>query len=159
MKILIVFVLCLTGISSIYAHGVDVTADTMIISDESNGVIAKEIADDNKINISVYKFTSEDEVAHQLEHMLTNDNKRILVLTYQDIAKDFLSNHPDLSNRLIIVDDVNNDTIKAGILELVNSNTSTTTQSGSFIVPLVSGLAIGLILGLGCGVLIMKRKR
>lgn len=156
-KFLIMLIILLAGVQGIYAHGVDVTADTMVIADEDTGVLVKEIADANDINISVYKFTSEGEVSHQLEHMLNNSNKRILVTSYQDTAKEFLNNHQEVSDRLIIVDDVNNDTVKDGLVKINNVDVSSAGGS-DFITPLISGLIVGIIIGIGIGVVIKSKK-
>lgn len=156
-KFLIMFIVLLFAVQGLYAHGVDVTADMMVIANNDNGVLVKEIADANEINISVYKFTSDDEVAHQLEHMLNNSNKRILVTAYQDTAHKFLDNHSEVSDRLIIIDDVNNDTLKDGLIKINNVNVNSDGDS-SFITPLISGLIIGVIIGVGIGVLIKSKK-
>ena len=156
-KFLIMFIVLLFAVQGLYAHGVDVTADMMVIANNDNGVLVKEIADANDINISVYKFTSDDEVAHQLEHMLNNSNKRILVKAYQDTAHKFLDNHSEVSDRLIIIDDVNNDTLKDGLIKISNVNVNSDGDS-SFITPLISGLIIGVIIGVGIGVLIKSKK-
>lgn len=156
-KFLIILIILLASVQGLYAHGVDVTADTMVIADEDTGLLVKEIADANNINISVYKFTSDDEVAHQLEHMLNNSNKRILVTSYQDTANEFLNNHQEVSNRLIVLNDVNNDTIKDGLVKI--NNVVVSSDGGSdFITPLVSGLIVGVIIGIGIGVLIKSKK-
>ena len=157
LKILILLFVLLLGIGAVSAHGVDITNDTMVIADGSNGQLIKSIADANGINISVYKFNSADEVAHILEHSVNNTNKRILVLAYQNIAKDFLKNHSEVSNRIIVVDDVNNDTILKGLHEIFNVETGNTGES-NFGVPLIIGAVIGILAGIGCGVLIMKKK-
>ena len=94
---------------------------------------------------------------HILEHSINNTNKRILVVAYQNIANDFLKDHPDLSNRIIVVDDVNNDTILKGLNDIMNVATENNSES-SFGMPLIIGIVIGIIVGLGCGVLIMKKK-
>lgn len=156
-KIFIILIILLASIQGLYAHGVDVTDDTMVIADEDNGVLVKEVAQDNNINISVYKFTSDDEVAHQLEHMLNNSNKRILVTAYQDVAHEFLNKHSDVSNRLIIIDDVNNDTVKNGLVQIENVDVGAQDNQG-FAVPLISGLIIGAIIGIAGGVWIKSRK-
>lgn len=156
-KFLIIMIILLASVQGLYAHGVDVTADTMVIANDDNGVLVKEVADMNNINISVYKFTSDDEVNHQLEHMLNNSNKRILVTSYQDTANEFLKNHPEVSDRLIVIDDVNNDSLKDGLVKI--SNVDVNSNSGSdFITPLISGLIIGVIIGIGIGVLIKSKK-
>lgn len=157
-KILILTILILLGITAVSAHGVDVTADTMVIANDTNGQLVKDLADANGKNISVYKFTSQDEVEHILEHSINNTNKRILIVAYQDSANQFLKNHPDMSNRIIVVDDVNNNTILKGINDIMNAQTQPAQTENSFGLPLAIGIVIGLIIGLGCGVLIMKKR-
>lgn len=158
MKILPIMLFLVLAITAVSAHGVDVTADTMVVANDTNGILVKDIADSNGINISVYKFTSEDEVAHILEHSINNTNKRMLFVAYQDTANEFLKNHPDLSNRIIVVDDVNNDTVKQGIQNIMNAPTGNVSNENSFGLPLALGIIIGALIGLGGGIFIMKRK-
>ena len=105
-KYLIIILLIPLIISAVYGHGVDVTADTMVIADETNGQLAKDIADSNGMNISVYKFTSQADVEHILEHSVNNTNKRILMIAYQDSGNEFLKKHSEVSDRVIVVDNV-----------------------------------------------------
>ena len=143
------------GVSSVSAHGADMTEDTMIIANESNGILAKSIVDNNGFDIKVYKFVSEGDVEHQLEHALTNPNKRILAIAYQDTVNDYLKEHPELKDRVIVGEDDNKSiTNSAQQLLLINVGGS----SNDFIMPLGVGLVIGAIIGLVCGVFIMKRK-
>lgn len=143
------------GVSSVSAHGADMTEDTMIIANESNGILAKSIVDNNGFDIKVYKFVSEGDVEHQLEHALTNPNKRILAIAYQDTVNDYLKEHPELKDRVIVGEDDNESiTNSAQQLLLINVGGS----SNDFIMPLGVGLVIGAIIGLVCGVFIMKRK-
>ena len=158
LKILIIPLILFITIAAISAHGVDVTADTMVIANETNGQLVKDIADANGKNISVYKFTSEDEVAHILEHSLNNTNKGILLVAYQDTANDFLKNHKEVSNRIIVVDNVTNDTILQGLNNIMNAPTGSSQEGNSFGLPLAIGIVIGLIVGVGCGILILKKK-
>ena len=158
LKILIVILSLILAITAVSAHGVDVTADTMVVADDSNGVLVKDIADANGINISVYKFTSEDEVAHILEHSINNTNKRILFTAYQDTATDFLKDHQGISDRIIVLNEINNDTIKQGLQDVMNAPTGNAAQESSFGLPLLIGIVIGALIGIGCGILIMKRK-
>lgn len=151
--ILIISLLC---ISAVNAHGVDVTADKMVIASESDGQAVKDLADKNNINISVYKFTSNDEVAHQLEHMLNNSNKYIIVVDYQDVAHEFLNNHPEVKDRLIIIDNVNDNSLLNEMNKIQDK--SIDNNSSDFIVPLIIGVVIGLIIGVGTGIVIMKKK-
>ena len=158
LKMLIIPLILFLTMASISAHGVDVTADTMVIANETNGQLVKDIADANGKNISVYKFTSQDEVAHILEHSINNTNKKILLVAYQDTGNDFLKNHKDLSNRIIVVDNVTNDTILQGLNNITNTPAANTQSENSFGLPLAIGIAIGLIIGVGCGILILKKK-
>lgn len=159
LKILIIPLILFLTMAVISAHGVDVTADTMVIANETNGQLVKDIADANGKNISVYKFTSQDEVAHILEHSINNTNKKILLVAYQDIGNDFLKNHKDLSNRILVVNNVTNDTILQGLNNIMNTPAANTQSGNSFGLPLAIGIAIGLIIGVGCGILILKKKK
>ena len=76
-NVLILLLVLLLGITTVSAHGVDITPDTMVIANDTNGQLVKDIADANGINISVYEFTSQDEVSHILEHSVNNTQKRI----------------------------------------------------------------------------------
>lgn len=153
MAILLGTLISLPGVSS---HGADLTEDVMVISDESNGDLIKKIVEKIGIDVAVYKFTSEDEVNHQLEHMLTNENKRILVLAYQDTANDFLNNNSKLNDRLIIASSNNNESIEDGLYKLTNQENPKDNKT-DFITPLIVGLIIGIIIGLGSGILLMKK--
>ncbi|MCQ2970678.1 MAG: hypothetical protein MJ226_03750 [archaeon] len=139
------------------SHGVDVTADTMVVANDSNGKMVKSIAESNNINISVYKFTSEDEVTHILEHSINNTNKRILFTAYQETANDFLKKHPDMSNRIIVIDTVNDNTTLEGLQNIMNVPIENVNSENNFGLPLTIGIIIGLLIGIGCGAYIMKR--
>ena len=78
-KYLIIILLIPLIMSAVYGHGVDVTADTMVIADETNGQLAKDIADSNGMNISVYKFTSQADVEHILEHSVLEGSEKFPV--------------------------------------------------------------------------------
>ena len=158
LKILMLMLVLVVGATAVSAHGVDVTADTMVVANDTNGVFVKDIADANGINISVYKFTSEDEVAHILEHSVNNTNKRMLFVAYQDTANDFLKDHSDMSKRILVVDDVNNDTVLGGLKDIMNAPVGNSQSEGSFGMPLIIGIVIGALIGVGCGIFIMKRK-
>lgn len=157
-KITMLLLMLLLGMTAVSSHGVDVTADTMVVANDTNGQLVKNIADANNLNISVYKFTSEDEVAHILEHSINNTNKRMLFIAYQDTANDFLKEHPDMSKRIIVVDDVNNDTILEGIHNIMDAPIGNASNENSFGLPLIIGIIIGTLIGIGCGIYIMKKK-
>lgn len=147
--IIVLLVLMFTiGLSTISAHGVDVTNDKMVIADDTNGQQVKDIADSNNINISVYKFTSEGEVEHQLEHMLNNSNKQIIVVAYQDTAKNFLKEHQEVKDRLIIMDTVDNNTLKDNMQKVMNSEgTANSSSSQNWLLYSFIILAIILVVG------------
>lgn len=147
--IFVLLVLMFTiGLSTVSAHGVDVTNDKMVIADDTNGQQVKDIADSNNINISVYKFTSEGEVEHQLEHMLNNSNKQIIVVAYQDTAKNFLKQHQEVKDRLIIMDTVDNNTLKDNMQKVMNSEgTANSSSSQNWLLYSFIILAIILVVG------------
>ena len=64
------------GVSSVSAHGADLTEDTMIIANESNGILAKSIVDNNSFDIKVYKFVSEGEQENP-GHCISGHCKRL----------------------------------------------------------------------------------
>ncbi|MGN0176355.1 MAG: hypothetical protein ACI389_00775 [Methanobrevibacter sp.] len=158
LKILILIIGLIISVTAVSAHGVDVTADTMVVANDTNGILVKDIAESNGMNISVYKFTSKDEVSHILEHSINNTNKRILLVAYQDEGNNFLKEHKELSDRIIIVDDVNNDTILDGLQSIMNAPVENTQNNNSFGLPLVMGIIIGILIGVGCGIFLMKKK-
>lgn len=156
LKIAMVLFILLIGLTTIYAHGVDVTNDKMVIANETNGQQIKDVADQNGINISVYKFTSDGEVAHQLEHMLNNSNKYILVAAYQDTANEFLKEHPDMSSRLIVLKNVDNETLKDEMLKITNQESS---SNNSFETTLLYGSAIIIVILLVIGGILFTRDK
>ncbi|MDP3033519.1 MAG: hypothetical protein Q8M97_00220 [Methanobacteriaceae archaeon] len=152
IKVICLLFILLGTISAVSAHGVDVTnQSTIVIADNSTGVLAKKVTTDMGLNISVYKFKSADEVTHQLEHSLTNSNKRILAVAYQDTVNDFLAKNPTVSNRIFVSSGDEMD-IKNG-LTLLTSNNNT-----GFLTPLFAGLLVGIMAGLGLGAFWMKKK-
>lgn len=155
--LLILSLILFVGISSVSAHGADLTEDTMIMANDSNGILAKSIVDDLGLDeVKVYKYVSEGDVEHQLEHALSNPNKRILAISYQDTVNKYLDDHPELKNRIIVSDD-DNKSIADNAQKLVNIDVNEN-DSGDFTTPLIVGLIIGLLIGLIGGVFIMKRK-
>ena len=155
--ILFIFVL-VVSMSYVSAHGADLTEDTMIMANESNGVLAKAIVDDLGFDVKVYKYESEGDVEHQLEHALTNPNKRILAISYQDTVNSYLDNHSELKNRVIVSGD-DNQSISENAQKLVAINVNeSSASSGGFAIPLIIGVVIGAIIGLIGGIVIMKRK-
>ncbi len=137
------------------AHGVHVTTNesNIIIADNSTGKLAKSVVDQMGVNVTVYKFASADDVTHELEHALENSNKKILAVAYTDTVQQFIGQHPEVSSRIIVVD-ANQNAIQQGLTKLNVSGAN----SAGFLTPLLSGLLIGLVFGLGIGAVWMKRK-
>lgn len=155
LNILIIFTVLLACLSALSAHGVDVTSDKMVIADDGNGQAVKDLADKENINISVYKFTSKDEVAHQLEHMLNNSNKHILVVSYQDTAREFLNSHPEVSDRLIILEQYDDKTLSENMKKIADT---TNGDEIDFNVLIISAMVILIVLMIGA-ILLLKNKK
>ena len=155
INILIMLTILFAGITALSAHGVDVTNDKMVIADDANGQHVKDVADNENINISVYKFTSKDEVAHQLEHMLNNSNKHILVVSYQDTAQEFLKSHPEVSDRLIILDQYDDESLKENMKKVADSQTD---GAIDFNILIISAMIILVVLMIGA-ILLLKNKK
>jgi len=137
------------------AHGVHVTTNesNIIIADNSTSKLAKSVVDQMGVNVTVYKFASADDVTHELEHALNDSNKKILAVAYTDTVQQFIGQHPEVSSRIIVVD-ANQNAIQQGLTQLNVAGAS----SAGFLTPLLSGLLIGLVFGLGIGAVWMKRK-
>jgi hypothetical protein len=153
MKAIYLLLILMGMIVPVSAHGVDVTPQsTIVIADNSSGVLAKRVVDDMGVNVSVYKFTSDDEVSHQLEHALSNPNKRILAVAYQDTVNEFIANNSNVSDRVFVCSADEMD-IKNGLTLLDANNTS-----GGFLTPFLAGLLVGVIGGIAGGAFWMRRK-
>ncbi len=153
IKAICLLILIMGTVASVSAHGVDVTPQsTIVIADNSSGVLAKKMVDEMGVNASVYKITSDDEVAHQLEHALSNPNKRILAVAYQGTVSEFIANNSNVSNRVFVCSADEMD-IKNGLTLLTSDN-----SSGGFATPFAAGILIGVIGGLAGGAFWMKRK-
>ena len=157
IMLLLIFLIFLTGMSAVSAHGVDVTDDTMIIVDEANAIETKKLADSMNIDIKVYKFTVDGDVEHTLEHALENPNKKIMAVGFQDIVNEFVKKHPEVSDRVFAVGDSESE-IKEGIIKLnetvTDSNESSRSIDYTTIVLII--VIIGLIAGIG--VFLLKKK-
>jgi hypothetical protein len=152
IKVICLLFVLLGTISVVSAHGVDVTnQSTIVIADNSTGLLAKKVVDEMGVEVKVYKFKSAEEVSHQLEHSLTNTNKRILAVAYQDTVNDFLAKNPSVSNRIFVSSGDEMD-IKNGLTLLTSDNNT------GFLTPLLAGLLIGIMAGLGLGAFWMKKK-
>ncbi len=140
---------------SVSAHGVHVTTNesNIVIADNSTGKLARSVVDEMGVDVTVYKFASADDVQHELEHALEDPNKKILAVAYTDTVQNFINQHPEVSSRIVVVN-ANKNSIQQGLTKL---NIAGATSAG-FITPLLSGLLIGLVFGLGVGVVWMKKK-
>jgi len=98
-------------------------------------------------------LTSADDVQHELEHALEDPNKKILAVAYTDTVQNFIDQHPEVSSRIVVAN-ANKNSIQQGLTKL---NIAGATSTG-FITPLLSGLLIGLVFGLGVGAVWMKRR-
>lgn len=43
----------------------------------------------------------------------------MLFVAYPDTANEFLKDHPELSDRIIVIDDVNNDSVAKGLQDIM----------------------------------------
>ncbi|MDP2836103.1 MAG: hypothetical protein Q8N97_03890 [Methanobacteriaceae archaeon] len=166
IKVICLLFVLLGTISTVSAHGIDVTYPTIVIADDSTGMQAKKVVDEMGVEVKVYKFKSTSDVEHHLEHSLTNPDKRILAVAYQDTVNEFLAKNPQASNR-IFVSSADEMDIKNGLILLTSNNNSgnssndtglNSTSSSGFLIPLLAGLFIGIMAGLGLGAFWMKRK-
>ena len=151
-----IFVLIIAAfIVPVSAHGVHVTTNesAFIIADNSTGKLARSVVDDLGVNVTVYKFASAEDVAHELESTLTNPNQKILAVAYTDAVQNFINQHPEVSSRIVVAS-ANENAIQQGLTKL----NVTGVNSTGFLTPLLSGLLIGLVFGLGIGAVWMKRK-
>jgi hypothetical protein len=153
MKAMFILLILIGMIAPVSAHGVDVTPQsTIVIADNSSGVLAKKVVDEMGVNVTVYKFKSDDEVSHQLEHALSNPNKKILAVAYQDTVNEFIANNSNVSDRVFVCSADEMD-IRNGLTLLNSSNTN-----GGFLTPFLAGLLVGVMGGLAGGAFWMKRK-
>ncbi|GAB4316757.1 MAG: hypothetical protein Kow0019_17630 [Methanobacteriaceae archaeon] len=162
IKLLCILIIFLGFIAPVSAHGVDVTPEsTIIIADESTGVMAKKVVDDLGVEVGVYKFKSDSDVTHQLEHVISNPDKKIIAIAYTDTVKKFLEENPDVASRVIISAPDEN-SIKESLNELnvtsPSENSGNESNSGDFLTPFMAGLFIGALVGLAIGAFWMKKK-
>ena len=160
-KIWLLVIIILVATSAVNAHGADITDNVMVIADETTGVTTKKIVDELNLDITVYKFTSENDVSHQLEHVLTNPNKRILVVAFQDEGDKFLNEHEELSNQVIVVNGADEESIREGLIQLnstINNNNENTNNTNIDYTSLILVIiAVGLISVVG--IIILKKKK
>lgn len=150
------FILIFLLIGGVSAHGMEITPESFIvIADNSTGKLARSVADETGVNVTVYRFQSPSDVEHELEHALGNPNKKILAVAYQDTVRAFLQRHPELATRVTYCS-ADEASIREKLLELNSVNTEK--MGGGFMTPFLSGALIGVIVGLLIGALWMKRK-
>ena len=90
--------------------------------------------------------------------LLTNPNKRILAIAYQDTVEAYLDNHTELKNRVLVSDDDKN-SLSDSCKKLVEIDVSSNNNANDFITPLVVGIVIGLLVGIVAGVVVLKGKK
>jgi hypothetical protein len=135
------------------AHGLHFEDDSdIVIADESTGLLAKTTAIDMGIDIKVFKYKSEWDVEHELEHAVSNPYKKILAVAYQDTVREYIKKHPEISNRVFVADG-DETSIRQGLIKVTAAGPSI-----NFVDPLFFGILIGLLFGLGIGAAWMKRK-
>lgn len=140
------------------AHGIHVTPDSatsIVIADNSTGSTAKGVVDAMGTNVTVYSFQSPEDVQHELEHLITNPQKKVLAVAYLDTVNQFLASHPEVSDRIIICNP-DPETIRKGLNRL---NSTSTENSYGFLTPFLAGILMGALTGLGMGAYLMKRKQ
>ena len=160
-KFITLFLICLiflTGISAISGHGVDLSDNVMVMANETNGVMAKKLIDEMGLNITVYKFSNEHDATHVLDHALTNPNKRILSIAYQDGVNGFLKEHPNMTEKVMVVSGNTESEIKDGLIKF-NASLNPTNED-NMAVDYVSLILIIVVVGLvaGIGVFLLKKK-
>lgn len=153
---LLIFLIFLTGMSTVSAHGVDVTDDAMVIVNETNAIETKKLVDSMGLDIKVYKFTSDGDVEHILQHASENPNKRILAVAFQDTVNNYVAKHPDLSKRIIVIGDSESE-VKEGLIKLNGSESSS--NGASMSIDYTTLVLVIVIIGLiaGIGVFLLKR--
>ncbi|MBE2899396.1 hypothetical protein DNK57_00940 [Methanothermobacter thermautotrophicus] len=150
---LIVFLL----MGGVAAHGMEITPESFIvIADNSTGKLARSVADDLGVNVTVYRFQSPADVEHELEHALGNPNKKILAVAYQDTVSAFLKAHPEIGYRVMYCSP-EEASIRDKLLELNSVNPEE--EGTDFLTPFSSGALIGVTMGIVMGALWMKRKK
>ena len=159
-RLILCIIVILGVISPINGHGADITDNVIVIADETTGIIAKKNIDDLNLDIKVYEFASESDVYHQLEHALTNPNKRILLVSFQDTGNKFLDEHKELSNQVIVCIDTDEENIKNGIIQL-NSTMCGTDDTNNLNIDYTTLILIVVIIGLisSIGIIFLKKKK
>ena len=159
-KLILCIIIILGVISPINGHGADITDNVILIADETTGIIAKRNIDDLNLDIKVYEFVSEGDVYHQLEHALTNPNKRILLVAFQDTGNKFLDEHKELSNQVIVSNDTNEENIKNSLIQL-NSTMSGKDDENNLNIDYTALILVVIIIGLisSIGIIFLKKKK
>ena len=159
-KFILCIIVILGVISPINGHGADITENVIVIANETTGIIAKKYIDENNLDIKVYEFATESDVYHQLEHALTNPNKRILLVSFQDTGNKFLNEHKELSNQVIVCISGDEDNIKNAIIQL-NSTLNGTDETNNLNIDYTSLILLVVIIGLisTIGIIFLKKKK
>ncbi len=155
MRVAFIVLIMFLFVGGVAAHGMEITPESFIvIADNSTGKLARSVADETGVNVTVYKFQSAADVEHELEHALGNPNKKILAVAYQDVVKSFLEKHPELSDRVMYCSP-DEASIREKLIEL--NSVDTENINSDFMTPFSSGTLIGVIIGIVIGAMWMKR--
>jgi hypothetical protein len=155
--------------AGVQASGDDETSIRIVINtDPSSADIVQTTVDNlglgNDIDINI--LTNETDVTRELEHSQFEHvpPEQVLMIAWHDAAKDFLQQHPEKVDNIIIVNSTENG-INYGLAILLGREAKRLSNKlalhlGS--IDLLIGslwVVVGLAIGAGCGFLIGKKKR
>jgi hypothetical protein len=159
-KIGVLIIVILGVISAVNGHGVPLQDNVFVIADETTGITAKKLIDDLNLDIKVYEFSSEGDVYHELEHTINNEDKKILLVSFQDTGNEFLKEHPELANQVIVCNDTSEKSIKESLIQL-NSTSDGKNDVVNFNIDYTSLILVIIVIGLisTIGILFLKKKK
>lgn len=161
---LIVFLMISMGVQ---ASGDDETCIRIVVNaDPGSAGIAQTVIENlglaNDVDINV--FTTEIDVTKELEHSQFEHvpPEQVLMIAWHDAAEDFLQQHPEKANNILIVNSTENE-INRGLAILLGQEAKRLSQKlelhlGS--IDLLTGslwVIVGLAVGAGCGFLVGKK--
>lgn len=141
----------------------DSGVDVVIIADQASSPLATNLVNSLGVNAQVIEFPSKDAVKHEMGHYINDYNVKVLAIAYQDTVEEFIANNPESSDQ-IRVSAAEEEEIEDNLNQLEAETTSPgqtndpNAEGGGFVIPFFSGLMVGLIVGVGLGALLMKKK-
>lgn len=163
---LIVFLMVSVGVQ---ASGDDETCIRIVINtDSSSADIVQTVADNLGLcdDVDINVFTNETDVMRELEHSQFEHvpPEQVLMVAWHDAAEDFLQQHPEKANNVLIVNSTENE-INYGLAILLGREAKRLSNKldlhlGS--IDLLTGslwAVVGLAVGAGCGFLVGKKLR